>query len=288
MPRRPIATVLLIVVLVVLPGFGTALAAMPVAAQVGSPAAGPPETVAVCVNLGTGGDALSLVSWTDAQIADYAAHTGPVGRPHPATGACTDPAGLPVLRDFLGGFSWVCSRTFNGDWYGPTWTANIYRLPTDMPPNPDIGGCPQPRAAAPPAPSAPPDEEQAAATAVYLSRLEAGGDLDTLYAWLHPDAQAVVPREVVAGWYNTEVIPRGPNPIHVTSVEFTDWTWDVTGARYVRTAEIAYDQTFADGSVESDVVRLVQDDQGLWRWFFGRDRAFVDAQIDRFASHGAG
>lgn len=149
-----------------------------------------------------------------------------------------------------------------------------------MPPDPAIGGCPLPRDQTI---SPPPQSQQAAATAVYLSQLEAAGDLDTLYAWLHPDAQPVIPKDAVTGWYAAEWLPRGPEPISVTSVDFTDWTWEVTGTRYPHTAEVAYEQPLVDGSVVHDVMRLVQDDQGLWRWFFGRDRAFVDEQIARFA-----
>ena len=241
-------------------------------------------TFAVCVGLG--GDALSLAYWTAEEIAAQEARTGPVIRAHPATDGCTDPAGLPVLGagDSVAGFSWLCSRTFNGDWFGPHWVADVYRSETDVPPDPTIGGCPLPRDQSLPQP---PDSQQAAATAVYLSQLEAAGDLATLYAWLHPDAQAVVPEEAVGGWYAAEWLPRGPKPITVTSVGFDDWTWGVTGTTYPHTAEIAYEQTFADGSTVRDVLRLVQTEQGAWRWFFGRDRAFVDEQIARFGGESA-
>ena len=242
-------------------------------------------TLAVCVNLGTGGDALSLVDWTPEEVAAHEARSGPVGRPHPETGTCTDPAGLPVLRDFLGGFSWVCLMTFDGLWYGPAWTAEIYLPAGAVPPDPAIGGCPRPRDQAIPPP---PETEQAAATAVYLSQLEAAGDLDTLYAWLHPDAQAIIPKEAVVGWYAADWLPRGPEPIGVTGVDIGEWTWAVTGTTYPDAAEIAYEQAFADGSVVSDVVRLVRDDQGTWRWFFGRDPGFVAEQIGRFVDPDAG
>jgi hypothetical protein len=241
------------------------------------------ETSAVCVNLGTG-DTLTLTSWTDEQIAAYEADAGTVGRPDPATGTCTDLAGLPVLRDFLGGFSWVCSRTADARWYGPVWTARLYRAATDVPPNPDVGGCPQPRNASF---TPPPAEEQAAATAVYLSQL-ATGDLTSLYAWLHPDAQAVIPETVVVGWYAAEWLPLGPEPIVVRTVEFGSWTWGVTGATYADAATITFEQSFADGTVAGSVTHLVRDDQGVWRWFFGSDAAFVTAQRERFAPQRSG
>jgi predicted metalloprotease len=57
----------------------------------------------------------------------------------------------------------------------------------------------------------------------------------------------------------------------------------VTGQTYPNTAIVSFKQPFADGSVVEDVVRLVQDDKGEWRWFFGRSREFVDAQIATYA-----
>lgn len=261
---------------VVVPSPGGVGAAASAAASTEAPAEG--VTSAVCVGLG--GDALSLADWTAEEIAAQEARTGPVTRPHPETGDCVDPAGLPVVPRAAASFSWVCLQTARGGWYGPVWTADIYRSADAQPPDPASGGCPIPRDAAIPPP---PEPELAAATAVYLSQLEAAGDLDTLYAWLHPDAQAVIPKDAVAGWYAAEWLPRGPQAISVTSVDFGEWTWDVTGTTYPNTAEIAYEQPLADGAVVRDVVRLVKDDQGQWRWFFGRDRAFVEEQIARFA-----
>jgi hypothetical protein len=234
-------------------------------------------TLPVCVGLG--GDALSLVHWTAEEIAAHEARFGPIVHAHPETGACQDPAGLPLLPNAALTFSWVCSRTSDGLWYGPVWTAEIYLSADAAPPDPATGGCPLPRD---PAIPPPPDAELAAATAVYLSQLEAAGALATLYAWLHPDARAVAPESAVVGWYTAEWLPRGPNPITITSVDVGEWTWAVTGTTYPRAAEIAYEQSFADGSVVADAMRLVQDEHGAWRWFFGRDRAFVEEQIERF------
>ncbi|MDP9472849.1 MAG: hypothetical protein M3Q71_19670 [Chloroflexota bacterium] len=121
----------------------------------------------------------------------------------------------------------------------------------------------------------------AAAAAVDLSRLEAEGGYDALYDRMHPDAQAVVPRQAVVGWYEAESAPLGPGVITVLSVSFVDWTWGVTGVTYPGTAEVTFSQPYADGTVTEGVLRLVESG-GEWRWFFGRDRAFVDAQIARF------
>ncbi len=126
--------------------------------------------------------------------------------------------------------------------------------------------------------------DDAAAAAVALSRLEAADDFDALYDRLHPDAKQVVPRAAVVGWYEADFAPLGPGIITVQSVQFEDWTWSVTGKRYRNTAVVAYTQPFADGSITEDVVRLVEHGGG-WGWFFGRDRAFVDKQIARFAGN---
>jgi len=128
------------------------------------------------------------------------------------------------------------------------------------------------------------DGSDAAETAVALSRLEAAWDFNTLYDRIHPDAHAVVPRAAVIGWFGNVFAPLGPGISTVTGVRFVSWTWAVTGQTYPYTAEVSYRQPFADGSVAEDVVRLVQDQDGEWRWFFGRDRAFVEEQIGRYVT----
>lgn len=120
-------------------------------------------------------------------------------------------------------------------------------------------------------------------TAVALSRLEAIGDFNALYDRIHPDAHAVIPRAAVIGWFREAFAPRGPGVSTVTDVRFLAWTWPVTGQTYPMTAEVSYEQPFADGTVEDGVVRLVQDGTGAWRWFFGRDGEFVEEQIERYA-----
>ena len=126
--------------------------------------------------------------------------------------------------------------------------------------------------------------EQAAATAAYMAQLEARGDYALLYAWMHPDSQASVSREVVLGWYANEWAPRGPGPISVDRAEIVEWTWEVTGTVYSSAAEIHYHQAFADGTEVENVVRLVRHN-GAWCWFFGPTRQFVREQIARY-SHG--
>jgi predicted metalloprotease len=126
------------------------------------------------------------------------------------------------------------------------------------------------------------DAEAAAIVAVELSVLEASSDFNSLYDRIHPDAHAEIPRAAVVGWFQSEFAPRGPGVSTVTGVNFVSWTWPVTGQTYPYTAEVFFTQPFADGTVVEDVVRLVQDQNGEWRWFFGRSREFVDEQIAKY------
>jgi hypothetical protein len=117
-----------------------------------------------------------------------------------------------------------------------------------------------------------------------LSRLEATAHLPALYTFyerLHPDAQKIVPRHVVIGWYRDEWQPMGPHEAVATGVRFVDWTWPVNGVTYRDVAEMSFTQTFEHAPAVSDVVRLAWVG-GTWRWFFGRDRAWVEAQIQHY------
>jgi hypothetical protein len=114
-----------------------------------------------------------------------------------------------------------------------------------------------------------------------LSRLEATEHLPALYefyARMHPDAQEIVPRHVVIGWYQDEWQPMGPREAVATGVRFVDWQWPVNGVTYSDVAEVSFNQTFENAPPISDVVRLAFA-EGEWRWFFGRDRTWVESQI---------
>ena len=114
-----------------------------------------------------------------------------------------------------------------------------------------------------------------------LSQLEATEHIPalyTFYARMHPDAQAIVPRHVVIGWYRDAWQALGPHPAVATGVRFVDWTWPVNGVTYRDVAEVSFNQTFDHATAVSDVVRLASAD-GEWRWFFGRDRTWVESQI---------
>ncbi|HEV2065573.1 MAG TPA: excalibur calcium-binding domain-containing protein [Thermomicrobiales bacterium] len=120
-----------------------------------------------------------------------------------------------------------------------------------------------------------------ASAAVFYSRLEAEGRFSELYRYMHPDAQAIIPEAAVVGWYQDHFAPLGPGVITATEVQWLVWTWPVTGESYCHTAEVFYQQPFANGSVVNDVVRLVEHN-GEWRWFFGRSREFVAEQLAKY------
>ncbi len=226
-------------------------------------------TTAVCVGLG--GDGYTLVFWTDAEIAEWEATTGhPVTPADPQTGTCEDSTGLPVGAN-PADYTLACFRTADGGLIGPSWVLTRSLTGDEVPVDPVTSRCAE-------------SDEAAAATAaaIDLSRLEAAGDFNALYNQLHPDAKQIVPWGTVVGWYAKDFAPLGPGVITVQSVRFEDWTWGVTGTRYRETAVVAYTQPFADGTFGEDVIRLVEHKDG-WGWFFGRDRAFVDKQIERFA-----
>jgi hypothetical protein len=126
-----------------------------------------------------------------------------------------------------------------------------------------------------------PDTEAALAVAETMSGLEVTGDFQRLYDAMHPDAQAIIPREAVTGWYENEFLYLGEPAASAIKVRFISWTWGVTGTTYPEAAEVALRQQLADGTVVRDEVRLVKDPFGNWSWFFGRDRMFVQEQIAR-------
>lgn len=148
-----------------------------------------------------------------------------------------------------------------------------------------LGAMPHPAGARQEVPAATPTATSSGpeAAAVFYSQLEAAGNFTGLYQWMHPDAKQFIPASAVVGWYLNDFAPRGPGVATVTGVQMISWTWEVTGATYPNTAEVSFQQPFADGTILTDVVRLVESD-GAWRWFFGRNRAFVDGQIAAYPS----
>lgn len=120
--------------------------------------------------------------------------------------------------------------------------------------------------------------------AVKISRLEATRDFDALYNTMHPDAQAIIPREVVVGWYSDDLANKEAGELTATDVRFVDWTWDVNGVTYPNTAEIDFIQPYVIDGAPTEItgtLRLVEIN-GEWRWFFGQNRKFVDDQIEKY------
>ena len=138
-----------------------------------------------------------------------------------------------------------------------------------------------------PATDDPADVQAAADAARELSRLEAARDFDALYDLMHPDAQRLIPRPAVVGWYETLFASTATAELTVTAVELVAWTWGVTSEVYPGTAAVAFVQPYTEAGITTDVpgvVHLVPHDGG-WGWFLGEDTAFVNAQI---AAHAPG
>ncbi|MDQ2655393.1 MAG: hypothetical protein M3Z20_20375 [Chloroflexota bacterium] len=212
---------------------------------------------------GMGGDGLSLVEWTAADLAEYENRIGqPPALAHAQTGTCSDPAGLMVSAGWVAGTRWLCSRDADGRW-SAGWVWEIYQTGNEASPDPVTGRCPQPKRT-----SYLNETGYAAATAVHLTELEVAGEYDRLYAWMHPDARARTSQVAMTQWYREEFSERPPVWMTVDDVQLVEWTWNVTGKVYPSTAEVAYRQRFADGTTSEGTVHLVRDG-GVWRWFFG-------------------
>lgn len=126
-----------------------------------------------------------------------------------------------------------------------------------------------------------PDITEALAAAEELSVLEATEHLPALYTFydrMHPDAQAIIPRHVVIGWYRDNWQPMGPQPAVATAGAVKEWTWPVNGVTYTDTYEVFFTQEFDNAPTREDVVRLVYVEPHF-RWFFGRNEEFVNEQI---------
>ncbi|MGH2616271.1 MAG: hypothetical protein ACRDJC_13585 [Thermomicrobiales bacterium] len=130
-----------------------------------------------------------------------------------------------------------------------------------------------------------PEADTALAVAEHIAQLEAESRFNELYGLMHPHAQAIIPREAVVGWYREDFTPP-LEPAQPIKLRFITWTWDVTGQTYFGAAEVVMRQRNADGTMVGEEIRLMTDGDGEWRWFFGRDRAFVNEQIERFAGDG--
>jgi hypothetical protein len=233
----------------------------------------PRGTTLVCV--GRGGDGLSLDEWTEDEVASYEAETGNTIEDilaHPQTGTCHDPAGLQVQIGWTPNTHWTCGKDASGAWIGPSWAWDMYLLEGPIPPDPATGSCPLPSSGLGASRS---ELERAAATAVHLTELEVAGDYARLYAWMHPDSRAEVPQVAMENWYRTVFSSNPPEWMTIDDVKLVEWAWGVTGKVYPMAVEVTYRQQLADGQNVDGAIHLVRD-QGVWRWFFGGNRAFID------------
>ena len=126
------------------------------------------------------------------------------------------------------------------------------------------------------------DRHDATARAKEIFRLADNGDFNAMYDLIHPDARAVIPRNVAVNTfeqlYGQGKVGRGV----VTGVEMTTWTWGVTGQTYSNAAAVSFEQSYVENGEDKyleDTMYLVQGPEKDWRWFFGGTRAFVDQMI---------
>ncbi len=134
------------------------------------------------------------------------------------------------------------------------------------------------------------DEERAAraaATAEELFALAAAGDFNALYDRVHPDVLAVVPRVAAIRAFEEIYATLRPGRAEITGVSIGAWTWGVTETTYPDAAEVLYSLPFVDPDNGQESIRESQmylvPFEGEWRWFFGRDRAYLAEVIGRFS-----
>ncbi|HRA47530.1 MAG TPA: neutral zinc metallopeptidase [Thermomicrobiales bacterium] len=130
------------------------------------------------------------------------------------------------------------------------------------------------------------DSKAALAQARQIFRYGDTGDFNAMYDLLHPDAQAVIPRDAAVGAlqaiYGADSVGRGV-PV---GVEFGSWTWGVTGQTYDNAAAVDFELPYEDNGVDKtieDTMYLVADDQGEWRWFLGNSEDFVESLIANYS-----
>ena len=218
-------------------------------------------TTLVCAGLG--GDGLTLVEWTAAELDEYEDNVGQhPAMAHPQTGTCSDPASLMVGIVWVPGTKWLCSRAADGRWFAG-WVWEMYQTGDEVSPDPVTGQCPQGTAL-----GFLSETGHAAAIAVHLTELEVAGDYERLYAWMHPDSRQLTTQAEMTTWYQEEFSQRPPVGMTIDDVRLVAWTWNRTNKLYPSAAEVTYQQRFPDGATEEGSIHLVRDN-GVWRWFFG-------------------
>jgi predicted metalloprotease len=133
------------------------------------------------------------------------------------------------------------------------------------------------------------DRREVEFTAQEIFRLAAERKFNAMYDRIHPDAHAVIPRVAAVGTFEELYSITRAGESTISGIEFGEWTWGVTGQTYDYAAQVAFEQPYTDlngqDQVLQDFMYLVKSD-GEWRWFFGANKEFVDAQIARFGGIG--
>lgn len=107
-------------------------------------------------------------------------------------------------------------------------------------------------------------------------------DFNAAYDLMHPDAQAVIPRQTAVGLFKAIFGPDNVGRGVPTAIEFGSWTWGVTGQDYDYAAAISFEQPYeqnGEETVREDIMYLVQDGDGDWRWFLGNSPEFLERVI---------
>ncbi len=129
------------------------------------------------------------------------------------------------------------------------------------------------------------DQRDAVPRAEQILQLAADHEFNAMYDYLHPDAQAIIPRAAAVGVFTALYEEGKVGDATVTGVQMTEWTWGVTGQTYQNAAGVDFSQAYVDeegrARILDDTMYLVKhDDQ--WRWFFGSDPSSVQEMIDQY------
>lgn len=124
--------------------------------------------------------------------------------------------------------------------------------------------------------------------AEQIFELAADHKFNAMYDRIHPDAHLVVPRAAAVGTFEEVYSTLQAGKSQITGISFGPWTWGVTGKTYDNAAAVAFTQPYVQNGQQQilhDTLYLVSY-QGDWRWFFGSDKATVDAAIQKYGGYG--
>lgn len=112
---------------------------------------------------------------------------------------------------------------------------------------------------------------------------------NALYDLIHPDAHAVIPRQVVLDAFSQSDAEADADAAtqageaQIVDVRFGDWTWPVTGVTYQNAAEVTFAAPYTvNGVTETRTAQMyLVEYEGAWRWFFGNSKEAVEQAIAR-------